>query len=99
MKHFLILITYTAPIEKIDLILQEHRNFLQTGYDKNILLLSGPNTSRTTGIVLARNNSLEDIKKFFASDPYLINNLASYEFIEFNPVKHQGFLKEWINAE
>ncbi len=96
MKHFLIFVNYTAPIEKIDLILSEHRNFLQSGYDKNILLLSGPNTSRTAGIILARSNSLEEIKKFFAFDPYLLNNLASYEFIEFIPVKHQDFLKLWV---
>ncbi len=99
MKHFLILIKYIAPLEKIDLILSEHRNFLQSGYDKNILLLSGPNISRTSGIILARSNSLEEIKKFFAFDPYLLNNLALYEFIEFVPVKHQGFLKEWIDGK
>ncbi len=96
MKHYLINITYTAPLSKIDQILPEHRKFLQEGYNSGLLLLSGPRNPRIGGIVLARSESKENITSFFDKDPYKINNCAIYEFIEFDPVKRQPMLDEWI---
>ncbi len=97
MKHFVINITYTAKMEIIDEILPEHRKFLQIGYDKGLLLSSGPKNPRVGGIIVARAESAEAIKEFFYQDPYIIGKAAEYEFIEFNPVKHQDFLKDWVN--
>jgi len=96
MKHFMIEITYTAPMETIDDILPSHRNFLQAGYDAGLLLCSGPQNPRTGGIVFARAGSLEAIQKYFENDPYVQQNAATYRFIEFNPVKHQPFLSNWV---
>ncbi len=96
MKHFIIHVNYTAPLTKIDEILPDHRNFLQTGYDKGFLLFSGPLNPRTGGIVAARAESIDEIKFFFENDPYLKNDAASYSFFEFDPVKYQSILKEWI---
>ncbi|MHB1687199.1 MAG: YciI family protein [Ignavibacteriaceae bacterium] len=99
MKHFLIMINYTVSLEKIDEVLPEHRKFLQKGYDQKILLFSGPKDPRVGGVVAARANSVEKIKDFFKQDPYFINNCATYDFIEFNPVKHQDFLSDWIEEK
>lgn len=96
MKHFLIDITYLASIDKIEEVLQEHRAFLQIGYDKKILLCSGPKNPRDGGIIIAREESIESIQEFFKNDPYQLNKIADYKFIEFNPVKHQEFLKDWV---
>jgi uncharacterized protein YciI len=98
MKHFLINITYKVELTKIDEILPEHRKFLQEGYDKGLLLYSGPRNPRTGGIVLARAESAEQIKALFDKDPYKITNTADYEFVEFNPVKSQPFIDEWIKG-
>jgi len=98
MKHFIINVTYKAPLTKIDELLTEHRKFLQGGYDKGLLLFSGPRNPRTGGVVAARAESLEFIKSFFNNDPYKINNAADYEFVEIDPVKRQPFLEDWIRA-
>lgn len=97
MKHFIVEITYKIPVEQFENIVPQHRAFLQTGYDKKLLLCSGPQEPRVGGIVVARGESLEEIKSFFENDPYKINDIAAYRFIEFNPVKHQEFLSSWIN--
>lgn len=99
MKYFMIEITYTAPIEKIDASMQLHRSFLQTGYDQNLLLMSGPQNPRSGGIILARAKSLADLKAFFKNDPYLQNSLAEYRFVEFSPVKHAALVDPWIELE
>lgn len=98
MKHFVIEVTYLAPIEQIDATLVEHRAFLQTGYDKGWLLCSGPQDPRTGGIIITRAPSAEEISVFFKNDPYQIKGLAEYRFTEFNPVKRQAFMEEWING-
>ena len=96
MKHYVLEITYTAPLARIEEILPQHRAFLQTGYDRGWLLMSGPLNPRTGGIVVARAPSLEEIQAFFRQDPYQLNQLATYRFAEFSPVKHQPSMESWI---
>lgn len=99
MKHFLVDITYTAPIEEIEKTVKEHREFLQTGYDKGMLLCSGPKNLKAGGIVIARAISEDSLKVFFADDPYKLKNLVHYDFVEFNPIKHQNFLIQWVEGK
>jgi len=96
MKYFAIEVTYTAPIEQIDVNLKFHRDFLQTGYDQNTLLMSGPQNPRNGGIIIARAQSLEELQSFFKNDPYQKLSLAEYRFIEFSPVKHAKLVEPWI---
>lgn len=99
MNHFLVDIQYTASIEKIDEILPEHRAFLQIGYDQGYLLCSGPKNPRVGGVIIARAESEEELRKFFSLDPYQQQNAAQYTFIEFNPVKFQPFLEKWVAGQ
>jgi uncharacterized protein YciI len=52
MLHFLIEITYSLPIDEIgETQIGEHRQFLQTGYERGLLLMSGPQAPPLGGIV------------------------------------------------
>jgi uncharacterized protein YciI len=95
MKHFIIEITYLIPFEQIRETVPAHRAFLQSGYDCGWLLMSGPQNPLTGGIVVARAPDLEALQAFFQDDPYRQHSLASYRFMEFNPVKRQAFMDEW----
>ena len=96
MKHFIIEITYKVPYSEIEKVLQEHRNFLQKGYDAGYLLCSGPQEPKTGGLIVARFESEEKIQAYFKQDPFLLHKIAEYRYIEFNPVKYQPLLKDWI---
>ncbi len=96
MKHFIVELTYVAPMAKIDEILPSHRAFLQEYYDKGVLLLSGPQNPRVGGIVVARAESLEAVKEIFSHDPYLVQKAADYRFVEFNPVKFNPIVENWV---
>lgn len=96
MKHFIVEIIYKAPIEKINEVRDRHRKFLEAGYEKGIILMSGPQVPRTGGIIVARGNSMEDISEFLAEDPYQKEKVAEYKFIEFSPVHFQNILSEWV---
>jgi len=98
MKHFIVELTYTAPAERLAEIVVEHRTFLQTGYERGWLLMSGPQTPRTGGIVVGRAPSLEAIQEFFKDDPYQVKGAATYRFIEFEPVRLQEWMKDWVSG-
>jgi uncharacterized protein YciI len=98
MKHFMVEITYLFPEDIITQTTPEHRAFLKAGYDCGLLLLSGPMVPRVGGIVVARAETLEAVQAFFRSDPYQLKDLASYRYVEFNPVFFQPFLEPWIKS-
>ena len=96
MKHFIIEIIYKAPIETINEIRDRHRAFLNTGYDKGTILMSGPQVPRTGGIIVARGNSMEEVSEFFLDDPYQKEKAAEYRYTEFTPVHFNDLIKEWV---
>jgi uncharacterized protein YciI len=98
MKQFIVEITYTAADELIAAARPAHRVFLQSGYERGWLLMSGPRTACGGGIVVARAPSLEELSDFFQNDPYRQQGLATHQFIQFEPAKRQAFLEEWLTA-
>ena len=96
MKHFIIDIHYLIPAEQLVETTVEHRAFLQSGYKAGMLLFSGPKVPRTGGIIVARAESADQVAAFFANDPYQKKGVATYQFIEFNPVLKQEFLTDWV---
>ncbi|MEA4907664.1 MAG: YciI family protein [Anaerolineaceae bacterium] len=98
MKHFIVEITYTVPFEQLKGIVPLHRQFLEEGYQRGLLLCSGPLPSRTGGIVVARAASLEELQDFFDRDPYHLQDIATHHCVEFEPVKHQAFLAAWVSG-
>ncbi len=96
MKHFIIEVTYTIPAEQFGSLTDEHRAFLDQGLQQGILLCAGPQVPRTGGMMVARAESLEALHAFFANDPYVLRQVATYRYIEFNPVKRQAWLEDWV---
>ncbi len=99
MKHFVIEITYTVPVEQMAEITPLHRAFLKEGYERGWLLLSGPQVPRVGGMIVARAPSLEALRQFFAGDPYVTRGVAAYRYIEFDPLFRQSFLEDWVTQE
>lgn len=89
---FIITLTYKAPIEEVDKYLIEHRAFLDTGYQQNIFIASGPKQPRTGGIILSQLKNRIELEAFIKNDPFFINHIADVEITEFSPVKfHPAF--------
>lgn len=90
---FLVIITYKKPLEEIDQYLSAHRNFLETGYQKNMLVVSGPRNPRTGGVIISQLKNRDELETFLMQDPFHIHDVANYDIIEFNPVKyHKDFV-------
>jgi uncharacterized protein YciI len=98
MKHFLIEITFTAEPKQMAAVRPEHRAYVQTGFERGLLLFSGLQKPTTGGMVVARAKSRSEIERFFAFDPYRLKGIATYRFVEFSPVFYQRFLESWMKA-
>lgn len=99
MKHFIIEITYTAPMEKILGVVSDHRAFLRGAMERGTLLFSGPQSPRVGGMLVVRAESREEIEQLIAGDPYNLAGLTSYRIIEFEPVLAQPFMTNWIAGD
>ena len=95
---YILLVQYTAPIERIDATLAQHRNFLQTGYDKDFLLASGPRTPREGGVIIGKFANRAAAENFSKQDPFVQQNLARYEILDFTPVLHNTLLKSFLQS-
>ena len=82
---FVILVHYNRPLPEMDLHLEAHRRFLEPLYSSGLLLGSGRRTSGTGGVILAKGDDLTVLEAIFAKDPFWVNGVARYEFIQFEP--------------
>ncbi len=94
---FVILIHYTKPLETIDQYLAEHRQYLQTCYTNNQLLVSGPKIPRTGGVLISHLKDRYAVEKLVKNDPFYLHDVATYEIIEFNAVLHHPALNTLLS--
>jgi uncharacterized protein YciI len=82
---FVVLLTYTKPLEAVDALVPAHREFLRSMYQTGIFLLSGRKEPRDGGVILAMASSLEKLQAVLAQDPFQIHGVATYQVIQFVP--------------
>ena len=87
---------YLKPLEEVDKYLEEHRSFLKTLYATGLTICSGPQIPRTGGFILMNAASKEDAVRCMENDPYVINGVAQYTFIEFEVRSFADGFKEFI---
>jgi uncharacterized protein YciI len=80
---FVLSLTYTAPIERIDALLEQHVAWLDRGYAEGMFLASGRKVPRTGGVLLAVAASRAAVEEFVAADPFAREGVADYEITEF----------------
>lgn len=94
---FIINLTYTVALKKVDTYLEEHIVYLKEQYAKGNFIMSGKKNPRTGGIILSNLKDREKLLNILGEDPFKKNNLAEYEIIEFEPSmtsKELDFLKQ-----
>jgi uncharacterized protein YciI len=82
---FVVTLTYTAPLERIDELIPEHVAFLEKHYAAGAFLASGRRVPRTGGVILARAESRAELDAILAEDPFAREQVATYEVTEFLP--------------
>ena len=88
MNLFVITLEYRADLSIIDHYLEEHRTFLNTYYEQEIFLISGPQVPRTGGVIIAKCADKKTLEMLLKKDPFYQHKLANYQIIEFEAKKH-----------
>jgi uncharacterized protein YciI len=94
---FVVKLKYLKPLELVDQYLVQHRDFLEEGYKKGFFLASGPQNPRVGGIIIALIKTREELEAVLKQDPFCVEGLASYELIEFTPVKYHPLLTSLVS--
>ncbi len=81
---FILDITYVAPVERIDELMDDHVAWLRQGKAAGSFLAWGRKLPRTGGIVLAVGGRAE-VEAVAAADPFVSSGAASVQVIEMAP--------------
>ncbi|MDP2193349.1 MAG: YciI family protein [Alphaproteobacteria bacterium] len=89
---FLVILSYKVPLEKIDAFRSAHLEFLSNYYAKDTFIVSGPQSPRKGGIIIAKSADKDTLQQILHQDPFAAKDFATYEIIEFSPTKwSKGF--------
>ncbi len=82
-SFFIVFIEYIKPLSEIDEHLQDHKDFLQTCYNKGHFIASGKKVPRTGGIIIASMQNKTELIKLLQQDPFYKNKLSSFDIQNF----------------
>ncbi|KDN85319.1 YciI family protein [Kitasatospora cheerisanensis] len=80
---FILELTYTAPLERIDALLPAHVAWLEEHYANGTFLASGRKVPRDGGVILAVAESREAVEALAATDPFSRAGATAYRITEF----------------
>jgi uncharacterized protein YciI len=82
---FVVTLTYTAPIDAVDALVDAHRAWLRKGIADGVLLAAGRQVPRTGGVLLAV-GTRDAVEAFAAADPFVTGGVATFALTEVDVV-------------
>jgi uncharacterized protein YciI len=89
-KMFAVLVKYIKPLDQIDAVIAPHRAYLRTHCDAGTFVVTGPQVPRTGGLILARAEIKDALRKLLEDDPFHKAGVAEYDIIEFVPTVYDS---------
>ena len=80
---FIIELTYTADLVRIDASMRDHMRFINAHYVSGHFVVSGRKVPRDGGIIIATGGTREEMEALARQDPFVIAGLADVRVIEF----------------
>ncbi|MFH0515932.1 YciI family protein [Streptomyces sp. M41] len=84
---FVLELTYTAPLDAVDAVLEAHVTWLDEQYEKGLFLASGRKNPRDGGVILAVAGDRARIEEIAATDPFVVAGVCAYRITEFAATK------------
>lgn len=89
-------LTYLRPLDEVDALIAEHVRYLDEHYASGLFVASGRRVPRTGGVILIAGHDREQAAAVLEQDPFHRAGVASYELIEFAPVKMRAGFEAFI---
>ncbi|WP_322044582.1 YciI family protein [Paraburkholderia sp. J67] len=84
---YIVSLTYTASLDRIDDALPAHRTFLDTQFAAGHFIAAGPKLPRDGGVIVASNMERARLDAILAADPFAQQGLAAYTVTEFKATR------------
>ncbi|MET7648915.1 YciI family protein [Streptomyces sp. NPDC005426] len=84
---FVLELSYTAPLDRVDAVLREHVAWLDAHYAAGVFIASGRKNPRDGGVILAVGDDRAVIERLTASDPFVVHGVCTYRVTEFIATK------------
>jgi uncharacterized protein YciI len=96
---FILELTYTAELTKIDGAMKAHMKWLNAQYAAGRFLVSGRKIPRDGGVILATGDNRAEIETIAAQDPFVAQGLATVRVVEFRASQKAKDSGAWTKAE
>ncbi|WP_335932939.1 YciI family protein [Streptomyces sp. PTD5-9] len=84
---FVLELSYTAPVERVDALLTDHVAWLDRHYEAGAFIASGRKNPRDGGVILAAGGDRARIEEIVAGDPFVTGGVCEYRITEFFATK------------
>ena len=81
------IITFTKPMSEIGKYSDAHFEYLDKYYASGNFLVSGKQNPWTGGAIICFASDRQEAERIASEDPFLINNVVSYDIIELEATK------------
>ncbi len=95
---FLLELTYTADLDRIDAAMKAHMRWLNAQYAAGHFLASGRKIPRDGGIILATGTDRAAVEAIAAQDPFVVQGLATVRIVEFRASQKTKDPQRWVDA-
>lgn len=82
---FVILLKFSERRSQASQYMEAHNDWVWSGFDDGIFLLSGSIQPHLGGAVLAHNISLAELQRRVNDDPFVANNVVKAEIMQITP--------------
>ena len=96
---FVIELSYTADLSRIDAHMKAHMRFVRAQYAAGRFLVSGRKIPRDGGIIIATGPSRAEIEAIARQDPFVTEGLATVRVIEFRASQKAPDIQARVDAE
>ena len=84
---FVLDLSYTAPLDRVDALLADHVAWLDAQYVAGVFIASGRKNPREGGVILAVGDDRDAITRLTESDPLVVHGVCAYRITEFIATK------------
>ena len=93
---YILFINFTKSLQDIQPVFPAHLEFIDAHIKTGKFILSGGLTGKPAGVVLANINNGDELKALLAEDPFVLEQVAEYEVIEFTPSRYHESLASLV---
>ncbi|MFJ7995994.1 YciI family protein [Streptomyces sp. NPDC096310] len=80
---FVLELTYTAPLDRVEALLGAHVAWLDASYGTGVFIASGRKVPRDGGVILAVGDDRAAVERLVATDPFVTGDVCTYRITEF----------------